>query len=59
MIKVTVFDVDDTMFSERFVRLGFHAVGDWIVNKYAVPKFLKELGSILYQETEAKFLIEL
>lgn len=55
MIKVTVFDVDDTMFPEGFVRSGFQAVGDWILNKYAVPRFLKSLGSFLYQETGAKF----
>jgi len=41
MIKVTVFDVDDTMFPERFVRIGFQAVGDWILNKYAVPRFFE------------------
>lgn len=57
MIKVTVFDVDDTMFTERFVRIGFQAVGDWILNKYAVPRFFKSLGIFLYQETGANFSI--
>ena len=37
MIKIIVFDVDDTLFPEReFVRIGFQAVGEWILNKYAV-----------------------
>ena len=57
MIKIIVFDVDDTLFPERFVRVGFQAVGDWILNKYAVPRFFKSLGSFLYQETGAKFSI--
>jgi putative hydrolase of the HAD superfamily len=37
MIKIIVFDVDDTLFPEReFVRSRFQAVGEWILNKYAV-----------------------
>jgi putative hydrolase of the HAD superfamily len=37
MIKIIVFDVDDTLFPEReFLRSRFQAVGEWILNKYAV-----------------------
>lgn len=37
MIKIIVFDVDDPMFPEReFLRSGFQAVGEWILNKYAL-----------------------
>ena len=42
MIKVIVFDVDDTMFPEReFVRSRFQAVGESVLNKYAVPGFFE------------------
>jgi putative hydrolase of the HAD superfamily len=42
MIKIIVFDVDDTLFPEReFVRSGFQAVGEWILNKYAVRGFFE------------------
>lgn len=42
MIKVLVFDVDDTLFPEHeFVRSGFQAVGNWMLKKYSVPSFFE------------------
>ncbi|MEG4804221.1 HAD family hydrolase [Microcoleus sp. ARI1-B5] len=42
MIKIIVFDVDDTLFPEReFVQSGFQAVGEWMLNKYAISGFFE------------------
>ncbi len=42
MIKLLVFDLDDTLFPEReFVRSGFQAVGVWMLNKYSVAGFFE------------------
>ncbi len=42
MIKVIVFDLDDTLFPEyEFVRSGFQAVSDWISKKYAIANFFE------------------
>ena len=42
MIKLLVFDLDDTLFPEReFVRSGFQAVGAWMLNKYSVAGFFE------------------
>lgn len=40
MIKVLVFDLDDTLFSEHdFVRSGFQAVANWLEKKYSITNF--------------------
>lgn len=55
MIKIIVFDVDDTLFPEReFVRSGFQAVGDWILNKYAVPDFFEVAWDFFVQGNRGK-----
>ena len=42
MIKVLVFDLDDTLFPEgEFVRSGFQTVGAWMLNKYSVAGFFE------------------
>lgn len=42
MIKIIVFDLDDTLFPEReFVRSGFQAVANWMLKKYAVTGFFE------------------
>jgi putative hydrolase of the HAD superfamily len=55
MIKIIVFDVDDTLFPEReFVRSGFQAVGEWILNKYAVPGFFEVAWKFFAQGNRGK-----
>ena len=55
MIKIIVFDVDDTLFPEReFVRSGFQAVGEWILNKYAVPRFFEFAWKFFVQGNRGK-----
>ncbi|BAZ12826.1 HAD-superfamily hydrolase, subfamily IA, variant 1 [Calothrix sp. NIES-4071] len=40
MIKVLVFDLDDTLFPEHdFVRSGFQAVANWLEKKYSITNF--------------------
>lgn len=40
MIKVLVFDLDDTLFPEHeFVRSGFQAVANWLEKNYSIPNF--------------------
>jgi putative hydrolase of the HAD superfamily len=42
MIKILVFDLDDTLFPEHeFVRSGFKAVGAWMLNEYSVANFFE------------------
>ncbi len=42
MIKVVVFDLDDTLFPEhQFVISGFSAVSHWLATKYSVPDFFE------------------
>ena len=55
MIKIIVFDVDDTLFPEReFVRSGFQAVGEWILNKYGVPGFFEVAWKFFAQGNRGK-----
>jgi len=55
MIKIIVFDVDDTLFPEReFVRSGFQSVGEWILNKYAVPGFFEVAWKFFAQGNRGK-----
>ncbi len=55
MIKIIVFDVDDTLFPEReFVRSGFQAVGEWILNKYADPGFFEFAWKFFAQGNRGK-----
>ena len=55
MIKIIVFDVDDTVFPDReFVRSGFQAVGEWILNKYAVPGFFEVAWKFFAQGNRGK-----
>ena len=50
MIKVIVFDLDDTLFPEReFVRSGFQAVGHWMLKKYSVTGFFAAAWSLFEQ----------
>jgi putative hydrolase of the HAD superfamily len=43
MIKVIVFDLDDTLFSEQdFVASGFKAVGEWLEKKHGIVGFFHE-----------------
>ncbi|MDZ7959728.1 MAG: HAD family hydrolase [Aulosira sp. DedQUE10] len=42
MIKVVVFDLDDTLFPEhQFVMSGFRAVSNWLATKYSVHDFFE------------------
>jgi len=55
MIKIIVFDVDDTLFPEReFVRSGFQAVGEWMLNKYGVPGFFESAWKFFAQGKRGK-----
>lgn len=55
MIKIIVFDLDDTLFPEReFVRSGFQAVGEWILNKYGVPGFFEVAWKFFAQGNRGK-----
>jgi len=50
MTKVVVFDLDDTLFPEyQFVLSGFHAVSEWVLNKYAVTGFYATAKTLFKQ----------
>lgn len=40
MIKVVVFDLDDTLFPEHeFVLSGFRVVSNWVTTQYSITGF--------------------
>ncbi len=50
MIKVLVFDLDDTLFPEHeFVLSGFQIVSNWVATRYSIPGFL-EVAWQLFKE---------
>lgn len=50
MLKVIVFDLDDTLFPEHeFVLSGFQVVSNWIATRYAIPGFF-EVAWQLFEE---------
>ena len=50
MIKVIVFDLDDTLFPEHeFVLSGFQAVSNWLEAEYSLPGFF-EVGWQFFRE---------
>ena len=50
MIKIVVFDLDDTLFSEHdFVQSGFVTVNNWLHTRYTIKGFF-EIAWHLFNE---------
>lgn len=55
MIKVLVFDLDDTLFPEHeFVRSGFQAVANWLEQKYSITNFFAIASKLFEQGIRGK-----
>lgn len=50
MIKALIFDLDDTLYPEhQFVLSGFHAVSEWLFEKYNIEQFYNTLVQIFHE----------